>query len=169
MRKTRNASWQKTNSMKATAANESYDARFSTLIPKGCRPTDRRKTRSPCSKAREQDSWTFIQPCKQFLHDGTGYALCCLAHGELAWLFHEPHTGLDDCLRMLQTCFRKRMSGLEGRTERTRKRECRTELGHGTDGRKQASEFVVIFHSSGILVLSVNRGPKIFKIYLKHL
>ena len=22
----------------------------------------------------------------------------------------EPHTGLDDCLRMLQTCFRKRMS-----------------------------------------------------------
>ena len=28
-------------------------------------------------------------------------ALCCLAHGELAWLLHEPHTGLDDCLNML--------------------------------------------------------------------
>ena len=33
-----------------------------------------------------------------------------MAHRELAWLFHEPHTGLDDCLRMLQACFRKRMS-----------------------------------------------------------
>ena len=21
--------------------------------------------------------------------------MCCLAHGELAWIFHEPHTGLD--------------------------------------------------------------------------
>ena len=25
-------------------------------------------------------------------------ALCCLAHTELAWLFQEPHTGLEDCL-----------------------------------------------------------------------
>ena len=25
------------------------------------------------------------------LHDGTGKALCCLAYGELAWLFHELH------------------------------------------------------------------------------
>ena len=28
----------------------------------------------------------------------------------MAWLFHDPHTGLDDCLRMLQACFIKRMS-----------------------------------------------------------
>ena len=35
---------------------------------------------------------------------------CCLAHGELAWLIHNLHSGLDDCLRMLQACFRKRMS-----------------------------------------------------------
>ena len=34
-----------------------------------------------------------------------------LAHGELAWLFHEPHTRLDDCLIMMQACCRKRMSG----------------------------------------------------------
>ena len=33
-----------------------------------------------------------------------------LAHRELAWLFHEPHTWLEDCLRMLLTCSRKRMS-----------------------------------------------------------
>ena len=42
--------------------------------------------------------------------------LCCLAHGELAWLFHEPHTGLN----MLLSWFRKRMSGLEVRTVRPR-------------------------------------------------
>ena len=44
--------------------------------------------------------------------DGTGWALCHLAHGELVRLFHEPHTGLDDCPRMLQECYRKRMSGI---------------------------------------------------------
>ena len=26
------------------------------------------------------------------------------------WLFHEPHTGLHDCLILLLLCFRKRMS-----------------------------------------------------------
>ena len=26
-------------------------------------------------------------------------------------ILEKPHTGLDDCLRMLQACFRKRMSG----------------------------------------------------------
>ena len=36
-----------------------------------------------------------------FLHDGTGESLCCLAHGELAWLVLEPDTGLDHCLRIL--------------------------------------------------------------------
>ena len=46
----------------------------------------------------------------RFLCDGTGKALCCLAHRELARLFHEPHTGLEDRLNMLLSCFRKRMS-----------------------------------------------------------
>ena len=36
-----------------------------------------------------------MQPCMLFLHDGTGYGLCCLAHRELAWLFREPLAGLD--------------------------------------------------------------------------
>ena len=31
--------------------------------------------------------------------------------GALAWLSHEPHTWLHDCLNMLLSCFRKRMSG----------------------------------------------------------
>ena len=34
----------------------------------------------------------------------------CLAHRELAWIFHEPYTGLVDCLRILLPCFRKRRS-----------------------------------------------------------
>ena len=29
----------------------------------------------------------------------------------LAWHIHEPHTGLEDCLNMLLSCFRKKMSG----------------------------------------------------------
>ena len=53
-----------------------------------------------------------------FLHDGTGWALSCLTHGELAWFFHEPHTGLEDCLNMLLSCLRKRMSDLrDGRIQ----------------------------------------------------
>ena len=32
--------------------------------------------------------------------------------GELAWLFHEPHTGLGHCPRILLSCFRARISGL---------------------------------------------------------
>ena len=52
------------------------------------------QVRVPCSKSQEWDSWTFIQPCMWFLHDGTP---CCLAHGELDWLFIEPDTGLDHC------------------------------------------------------------------------
>ena len=33
-----------------------------------------------------------------------------MAHGELAWLFHEPHTGLEVGLNILLSCFRKMMS-----------------------------------------------------------
>ena len=55
-------------------------------------------TRVPYSKAREQDSPTFIQPCMWYLHDGAGQTLCCLTHGELAWLFLEPYTGLEIAL-----------------------------------------------------------------------
>ena len=45
-----------------------------------------------------------------FLHDGTGWALCSVAHGELAWLFLEPDTELDHCPRILLSCFRARIS-----------------------------------------------------------
>ena len=48
--------------------------------------------------------------------------LCCLAHRELACLFHEPDTGLDHCLRILLSCFRARTSVWEsGKTYSTKK------------------------------------------------
>ena len=34
-----------------------------------------------------------------------------MAHGELAWLFIEPHTGLDHCPRILLSYLRARISG----------------------------------------------------------
>ena len=37
--------------------------------------------------------------------------MCCLAHGELAWLFREPNTGLDGCPIILLSCFRASTSG----------------------------------------------------------
>ena len=49
-----------------------------------------------------------------FLHDGTGWTLCCLAHGELAWLFLEPDTRLFNCPRILLSCFRVRTSDQDG-------------------------------------------------------
>ena len=39
------------------------------------------------------------------------YTLCYLAHGELAWLFLEPDTGLNHCPRIRLTCFEARSSG----------------------------------------------------------
>ena len=39
-----------------------------------------------------------------------------MAHEELAWLFHEPHIELDDCLNMLLSCFRKMMSDSYGQS-----------------------------------------------------
>ena len=63
-------------------------------------------------------------------------AMCCLAHGELARLFHEPHTGLDDCLRMQRACFRKRMSGQETPHHRLQRRRGR-EGGGGWQAGKQ--------------------------------
>ena len=37
--------------------------------------------------------------------------LCCLAHGELVWLFLEPDTGLGHCPSILLSCFKARTSG----------------------------------------------------------
>ena len=39
--------------------------------------------------------------------------LCAVVHGELAWLFLEPDTGLDHCPRILLSRFRARTSVIE--------------------------------------------------------
>ena len=44
-----------------------------------------------------------------FLHDGTGWALCCLAHGELAWHFQNHIQGWLNNLNMLLSCFREKI------------------------------------------------------------
>ena len=36
--------------------------------------------------------------------------MCCLAYGELSWLFLEPDAGLSHCPRILLSCFRARTS-----------------------------------------------------------
>ena len=64
-----------------------------------------------------------MQPSMWFLHDGTGYTQCCLADREQAWLFHVPHTGLDGCLGMILSCFRKRISDLNSMVQRVRRRD----------------------------------------------
>ena len=51
-----------------------------------------------------------IRPCSRFLHDGTGYALYCLSHGELAWHFQNHIQGWMSDLNMLLSCFREKMS-----------------------------------------------------------
>ena len=56
------------------------------------------------------------QPCMLFIRD-----LCCLAHGELAWLFLEPDTGLHHCPIILLSCFRARTSGGTGIEMRSEK------------------------------------------------
>ena len=44
-----------------------------------------------------------------FLHDGTGWALYCLAHGELAWHFQNHIQGWLNDLNILLSCFREKM------------------------------------------------------------
>ena len=42
--------------------------------------------------------------------------MCCLAHGEQAWHYLEPDTGLDHCQIMLLSCFGARISAMYGVT-----------------------------------------------------
>ena len=59
-----------------------------------------------------------------FLHDGTGQTPCCVAHGELAWLFMELDTGLDHIVQGLL---------VESETDSTE--QCSTVPGAGFNGR----------------------------------
>ena len=47
-----------------------------------------------------------------FPRDGTGWALCCVAHGELAWHFQNHIQGWMNDLNMLLSCFIEKMPAL---------------------------------------------------------
>ena len=49
----------------------------------------------------------FMERPSQFSVGQTAQSLTCS-------IMEKPHAGLDDCLRMLQSCFRKRMSAVDG-------------------------------------------------------
>ena len=57
---------------------------------------------------------SFIRPCMQFIHDGTGQTLCCLADEGLAWHFQNHTQGRMNDLNMQLLCFRTKTSGLRG-------------------------------------------------------
>ena len=63
-------------------------------------------SRHPFSKAYLQHSQTAIQPCMWFIEEPSQFSV-----GLTCSILEKPPTGLHDCLRMLQACFRKRMSG----------------------------------------------------------
>ena len=72
---------------------------------------DRARHRHSFSKACWQHSQTVIQPCMWFMEEPSQFSGGQTAQSLTCSIMDEPHTGLEDCLRMLLSCFRKRMSG----------------------------------------------------------
>ena len=68
-------------------------------------------TRHPFSKACLQHSQTVIQPCMWFMEEPSQFSVGQTAQSLTCSIMDKPHTGLEDCLRMLLSCFRKRMPG----------------------------------------------------------
>ena len=98
---------------------------FSRLAPTLSRPCSKTSgkankasptTRHSFSKACLQHSQTIIQPCMWFMEEPIQFPVGQTAQSLTCSILENPHTWLDDCLRMLQACFSKRMS--EGVRER---------------------------------------------------
>ena len=85
---------------------------FADLTSSFIRVCRRLRHRHPFSKACLQYSQAVIQvqPCKYVVSIEQFRFFCRLVHGELAWLFLEPHTSLSENAAGMQACFRKRMS-----------------------------------------------------------
>ena len=67
-------------------------------------------TRGLCSKAREWDSWTVVQPCIWFKEEPSQFSIGQTAQS-LTCSIMEKHTWLDECLIILLMCFRARNYG----------------------------------------------------------
>ena len=65
----------------------------------------------PRSNARELDSWTVVQPCIWFKEEPSKFSLGQTAQSLTCSIMEKPHTGLDECQRILLSCFRARNSG----------------------------------------------------------
>ena len=76
-------------------------------------PFSRFRARHLFSKAWQWHSQTFTQPCMWFMEEQCQFSLGQTAQSLTCSIMEKPHTGSDDCLRMLQTRFRKRMSDSE--------------------------------------------------------
>ena len=64
--------------------------------------------RGPCSKARELDSRTVVQPCIWFKEEPSQFSMGQTAQSLTCYPMEKPYTGLDECPRILLSCFRAR-------------------------------------------------------------
>ena len=70
-------------------------------------------TRHPFSKACQYHIQTVFQPWKWFMEEPSQFSVGQTAQSLTCSIMEKPLAGLDDCLDMLLSCFRKRMSGLD--------------------------------------------------------
>ena len=66
--------------------------------------------RHPFSKACLQHSQTVIQPCVWFMEQPSQFSVGQTAQSLNYSIMENPHAGLNDSLKILLACFRKRMS-----------------------------------------------------------
>ena len=69
------------------------------------------RNRGPCSKAREYDSWTVVQPCMWLKEEPNQFSMGQTAQSVTCSIMEKPLTGLDECPRILLSCFKARNSG----------------------------------------------------------
>ena len=67
--------------------------------------------RDPCSKAREYYFRTEVQSCIWFKEEPSQFSMSQTAHSLTCSIMEKPHIGLDECLRILLSCFRARNPG----------------------------------------------------------
>ena len=77
-------------------------------------------TRHPFSTACLHRYQTVIQPCMWFMEEPSQFSVGQTQHSLTCSIMEKPHTGLEDCLKMLLSCFRKRMSDLHRRRSKSR-------------------------------------------------
>ena len=75
---------------------------------------DKARIRHLFSKACLQHSQTVIQPCMWFIEEPSQFSMGQTAQSLTCSIMEKPRTGLDDCLRVLQACLKKRMSDKDG-------------------------------------------------------